>query len=184
MSREDFVAIGTRLFAIYVALNLLLGAVRAAPMAFQDGVTAWSLSFVLAWVLTLLFCAALWVFPLTVARKLLPVMREPRSEQAIGASVALSLGLTLIGVWVLAFAVSSGIYWLTMILQVRELAATGYDWQPEQVANIVATLVEFVIGLWLIFGNAGLSRLLYRFRYGPLAPAEAERPAASRDDNG
>jgi len=98
VNREDVIAVAVRLFAIYVLFDILKTIPGAGQLlSGQDGL-AWAGLFIAILVIGGLFCAFLWFFPLSVARKLLPVMHEPRSEQVIGAPVALSLGLTLIGI--------------------------------------------------------------------------------------
>lgn len=181
MSREDFVAVGTRLFAVYLALSVLWEAARSAPLVFEGGWSSEAGFFVMLWLLALMICGFLWVFPLTVARKLLPVMREPRSEQKLDASVAMSLGLTLIGLWVLGYGLVNAAYWLTLMVSIYRIGAEAYAWTPEQIAGVTATGVELAVGVWLVFGNAGLKRLIYRFRYGASVP---EAPAAARTDDG
>jgi len=169
MSREDFVAIGARLFAVYVGIKTIL-AIPASIQALSsgDGMT-WAWLYALALLIAIAICVFLWFFPLTVARKLLPVMKEARSEQSIDASVGLSLGLTLLGVWFLAQGILDSLYWLLLVFQTKKLTQSqsyGFDWQPDQVASMAVTVLELVIGAWLILGSTGIRRLIYKFRYG------------------
>jgi hypothetical protein len=174
MSREDYVAIAVRLFVVWLVLSILQQGLYAAPAFIDQGWDSATIAYGLFLLLGLLVCIFLWVFPLTAARKLLPTMKEPRSEQVIGAPVALSLGLTLLGLWLVAKALIDGIYWLTILLLFHRddtgMLSLGHD----QIAGTVATVVELAIGLWLVFGNAGLRRLIFRFRYGE-TPEEASR---------
>jgi hypothetical protein len=169
LSREDYVAIATRLVAIYIIFQLSV----QAPMAIQylaqgqPAGSAWP--YAVAFVACLALCAFLWFFPLTVARKLLPAMKEPRSEQSISAPVGLSLGLTLIGVWIFARGLVDAVYWLTLIVRMRQLnQEMGFVWPADQTASIVTTVFELVLGAWLVLGNAGLRRVIYKLRYGNL----------------
>ncbi len=166
MSREDVIAVAVRIFAIF----LLVTVVRTIPgtLAFMDQVEP-KPSLMLVWLLSGLslgLCVYLWCFPLTVARKLLPAMREPRSETAMDGSVALTVGLTLLGVWVLSHALPDAIYWVTLFLLSRRIDAAHFDWQQEQIANIIATAGQLALALWLIFGSSGIKRLILRFRNG------------------
>ena len=169
MSREDYVAIGARLFAVYVGVKTIL----ATPTSIQalssgDGMT-WAWLYALALFVAIAVCVFLWFFPPTVARKLLPVMKEPRSENSIDASVGLSLGLTLLGVWFLAQGILDALYWLLLVFQTKKLTQNqnyGFDWQPDQVASMAVTVLELVIAAWLILGSTGVRRLIYKFRYG------------------
>jgi hypothetical protein len=167
MSREDYVAIGVRLFAVYVGIKTVLALPASAQAVFRDGMAfAWLYALVL--ILAVGICVFLWFFPLTIARKLLPVMKEQRSEESIDASVGLSLGLTLLGVWFLAQGLLDSLYWLSLVLRTQHLQAQqyGFEWQPDQIASMAVTLFELIIGAWLVLGSSGIRRLIYRLRYG------------------
>jgi hypothetical protein len=166
VSREDFVAVASRLFAIY----LLFISIRSIPAALQmlsqpDGV-GWAALFAAIVAVLFLFTAFLWFFPLTVARKLLPVMREPRSETALDSSTALSIGITLLGLWFLANALSNASFWLMLAFRTAQIDTTNFEWSAEQIARMVSTGVELVISLCLVLGSSGLKQLIYRLRYG------------------
>jgi len=166
VSREDFVAISARLFSIYLLFYLISRAptaIHAVSQSDDFGLMAMS---VLVFALLLILTALLWVFPLTVARKLLPVMREPRSEPALDSSVALSIGITLIGLWFLANAIIDSAYWLTLIIRASRTDEIPFEWSHEQIANMVATGVELLVSLLFILGSSGIKHLIYRFRYG------------------
>ena len=167
MSREDFVAVGSRLFAVY----LLLTSIRSAPEIFQvlwraDDMTSVYL-YGLTIAIVLLVVAFLWFFPLTIARKLLPAMKEPRSEETMDSHVALSVGITLIGLWVLAYGIVGAVYWIKLFLGLRREIDTGdYVWPPEHKAAMVATAVQLVVAALFILGSSGIRKLIYRLRYG------------------
>ena len=177
VAREDYVAVGIRLFAVYLAVSTLGMAANLVGMAAlaesrELGAGLWTAG--AAIVLVAATALWLWFFPLTVARKLLPVMNEPRSEESAGPAVLASVALTLMGVWLLAGALIDVSFWLTWATTLR---ASGFDARPisaEQIANMVATGVELVLALVLIFGASGLRRLLFRFRYGPAAERMAD----------
>ena len=167
MSREDFVAIGSRLFAVY----LLIANIRSAPVTFrllsQTDDTISLYLFAIETAILLLVVALLWFFPLMIARKLLPAMSEPRSEQAMDSSVGLSVGITLIGLWFLAGGIVDTTYWLTILLRARqETSEIGFEWSIEQEADVVATVVQLVVALVCILGSSGIKKLVYRLRYG------------------
>ena len=165
MSREDFVAIASRLFSIFLLVTVAR-TVPATSAMFDQGLGV-------SWILTGLIvasvvavCAFLWFFPLTVARMLLPAMNEPRSETAMNGPVTLSVGLTLLGVWVLAYALPDAVYWASLFFLTRQVDDGYFSWTNEQVASIATTAVELALAIWLIFGSTGIRRLIYRFRYG------------------
>ncbi len=166
MSREDVIAVAVRLFAIFLLVTIVRSFPSAMALIGQVELKPSLVLVALVSVLSLALCAYLWFFPLTVARKLLPAMREPRSETAMDGSVALTVGLTLLGVWVLSHALPDAIYWVTLFLLSRRIDAGHIDWQHEQIANIIATAGQLALALWLIFGSSGIKRLILRFRNG------------------
>jgi len=168
------VATAVRLFVVFMFLRL----VQAIPDAVRllggpDGAALGGL-YVAAALVAVSVCALLWFFPLTIARKFLPAMREPRSEQTLGPGTALSVGITLIGVWLLANSSVELFYWFGLMLRDRQVGlATGatVDWSAEQFANVFAATAQLVIGTGLTLGGPRVRRLIERFRYGNSAGA-------------
>ena len=166
MSREDFVAVASRLFALYLLFLNIRSIPAALQMLSQPEGAGWATVYALLLAGLFLFTAFLWFFPLTIARKLLPVMREPRSDTALDSSAALSIGITLIGLWFLADAISSASFWLTLLVRTTQVDTTNFEWTPEQISKMVSTGVQLVVSLFLLLGSGGVKQLIYRFRYG------------------
>jgi hypothetical protein len=166
VSREDYVAVAARLFAVYITFQVVLQLPVGAQTLSQDQDMVWAGLYVLALLVSLALCAFLWFFPLTIARKLLPVMKEPRSDQAINASVGLSLGLTLIGIWFLAEGTIGAVYWLALIVRTKQhVEQLDFEWSPEQLASMASTVFEVAVGACLVLGSTGLRQLIHRLRY-------------------
>jgi len=174
VSREDIVAVASRLFALFLLITAIrLGTTMvAASGTFSSG---WTLAlFLLAIFLPIAAIAALlWFFPLPVARKLLPAMREPQPSVGVGSQTALDLGLTVIGFWVLSTAFTDAIYWLALLVQTHN-APIPVELDPTQKASLAATIGELAIGMWCVFGSRGLTNLVTRVRY-------AGSPQSNRD---
>lgn len=168
MSREDLIAVAARIFAVFLLITIARSVPSAIALVGQDGPRPSLVLVGLVLASSLAACAVLWFFPLTIARKLLPAMREPRSEAAMSGSVALSVGLTLLGIWVLAYALPDTIYWTTLFLLTRRAGSPYFEWGPEQIASIATTVAELVLAAWLVFGSSGIKRLILRYRNGPL----------------
>lgn len=165
VSREDVVAIASRLFALFLLVtSIRLGATLAA--ASDSFSSLWTFASFLAaiYVPIVAIAALLWFFPLTVARKLLPVMREPRPPVQPGSSTALELSLTAIGFWVLSTAITDAVYWSALLVQVHN-ALIPVQLEASQKASIAATIAELAIGAWCVFGSRGLTNLVTRIRY-------------------
>lgn len=166
MSREDIVAIGARLLAVYLAILVMQSAIALVPALFIEGGVplVWRVGIAVSVLAMLGVCALLWWFPLTVARKLLPVMHEPRSEKTIGADTAMSLALTILGVWLFAKGVIGAAYSTMLVYQVSH-AGVPVELAPRQYADMASTAAALVVGLWLVLGNAGIRRLVTRLQY-------------------
>ncbi len=167
MSREDWIAIASRLFAVFLLVMVARSFPSAIALISQDEPKPSMALVAMVLGASLLACAVLWFFPLTIARKLLPVMKEPRSDSPMGESVALSVGLTLIGIWVLASALPNAVYWGSIYLTLQQFDEGAFQWGPEQISGIATTIAELILSVWLIFGSTGIRRLIERFRYGP-----------------
>lgn len=170
MSREDWIAIASRLFALYLAVTLLRSVPPAVAFLQQVGLeqAGWTDSYIPTAVVLLsgaVLCVLLWVFPLTIGRRLLPVMKEPRSESRLCPSTTLSLGLTLVGIWMLATAIPDTVYWAAFVYAKQNIMGDHYPLEPDQLAAIWATAAEWTLALCLIFGSTGIRRLIEHWRF-------------------
>ena len=162
VSREDYVAVAVRLFSIY----LLLTAMRLGLVAVTQAGDGESFALpALAGAIPLLGIAALlWSFPLTVARKLLPLAREPRPPLTLPANEIEALAFGAIGLWLLASALHDGVYYLGMAFAMNRAEYEDVAWSAQQLAGIAATVFEIMLGVALLLGARGLQLLLHRLR--------------------
>jgi hypothetical protein len=160
-----------RLLAILWALHLLtlISPTFAALEQSED-------QFATLWVpllLQFIACVWLWIFPATLAAKLL----RSGSSQVRVSDTSLAewqnLALIAVGVFVLAGAVPDAIYWLILVIGGLRLAPAQDIFNLEQKANALATLVEIAIGVWLVFGASGIGAFVHRLR---AAGVPAQRP--------
>ena len=182
MSREDWVAIAVRLFAIFLLVTLARQLPSLVAVTDEEYAALAPVYVGTAVVLLsgLILCAFLWFFPLTIARKLLPVMKEPHTASTVGPSSAMSLGITLLGVWMLTTAVPDAAYWITVAVVNRRMALQyPVDFVPhtaQDIAGMVSTAVQLVIALGMILGSTGIRGMIERYRRG------GERVADAPDD--
>lgn len=171
MSREDIVAVAARLFAIYLVvmtLRFVLSLVSIAGTAFGDpspGLAAIGLS-VAATLLPLAIAAYLWFFPVTVARKLLPSMRDSGPSLPGSPRLLQEVAFSVLGLWLLASALPDVLYWAAMLNFRSDPAYGGLVLSADEKASMVATGFELVLGIALLLGARGLVGALYRLRYG------------------
>ncbi len=162
MSREDIVAVAVRLFAVY----LVLLAVRFAAQALvSEGVeplqrAVWLFAGAVA---PLAAAALLWNFPLTVARKLLPVMRTPGTPLSSAGASIVEIGCTLLGLWLFAAVVPDAVHWAVyLFLMFRQDAI--YELTAEHWGPIAAIVAEFAVAFWMMLGYAGIIGAIRRLR--------------------
>lgn len=191
LSREDVVAVASRIFAVFV----LVWTLRMASAFFATGPaadwTVWEVSLVsLSFFASLGLAALLWYFPLTVARKLLPVMKDSGPDRSTGPSHLELLAFSILGAWVLAGALSDATYWFAFALVTNGSEYGEVQLGAENIASIWTTVIELLIGFFLLFGARGLVALLRHLRYAggyyptePAAPATGEVADAKPDED-
>jgi Ca2+/Na+ antiporter len=188
MSREDVVAVALRLFAVYLLLIVLRTSIPALTASEGDPSALPPVLWLALLVVPMLGLALLfWVFPLSVAARLLPVMREPRPPVRAEAAEVEGIALTLLGLWLCAAALSDAVYWVIVHLSLsRSEMWVGYEVSSETFASMVTTGFELVLGLWLMLGSRGWQQALRRWRYAgsPASAVSVERAIDEPGDPG
>lgn len=159
MSREDYVAVAVRLFAVWLFLTILRGGLSAAVAGGE--LAPWALLLPLPFIGV---AAALWFFPLTLAHKLLPAMREPKEPLGAPAREVEVVAFTVLGLWLLAQVISDASYWFILAWQMQREPYEDMAWSADNIASVATTVVELAIALGLLLGTRGLQRLLHRLR--------------------
>lgn len=166
LSKEDVVAIASRIFAIYVVIMTVQSIGALLEMRHEMEMDMTDLApFLLMVGLPLLLALLLWFFPLTIARKLLPVLRDPRPPLSAARQDVEDTVVFVLGLWVLAGAAPDIVYWVVLAFRIQNTEAASVPLLPEQVASIWAAVAQTAIGLWLVFGARGLLGALRRLRY-------------------
>ncbi|WP_339414559.1 hypothetical protein [Pseudomonas sp. EA_35y_Pfl2_R5] len=163
LSREEVVAVAVRLFAVFLtvqAIRLSVQAISADP-----GVPSGDLA--LGIMLTVIFPLAaavlLWLFPLSIASTLLPI-NKGKAPQSNNYQSILETGCILIGLWLLASALTDMFYWV-VILIVAARSDIGFAViLTEDIANMIATGVQVFIALYLLLGYRSILNALNSLR--------------------
>ena len=159
MTNAQIVALGVRLFCIWLALYLI----RHAPglwslntQQFPDSGAATAV--IIFSIILLAVTAGLWLFPLVVARKLIPraTLDQPT---ALPIEQVQSAGFCLLGLWVLTEAVPRLVY-ISFIMYHSTRPNAMVSLEPQNYAGIAQTVIQFIVGLWLLFGARGLLGVL------------------------
>ena len=165
MNREDIVAVAAKLFSIYLFILAVQFVASSISLNYQE---AGMVPVVLIIVVAVVVCAIstyLWFFPLTVARGLLPVMKERDASQPLNLPLALGLGFTLLGVWLFSRALSDLVFYAVLWARARGEDGVVLQITPGQYASLASAIVRFALSLFLMFGSAGLRRTFLRLRY-------------------
>jgi heme exporter protein D len=153
MTPHQSVALALRLFAIWVALQTL----RTLPAFFTMGGFD-SRSYVwmaVTFALNAVVILAFWVFPRTIAGKLVPPP-DPEPQPSSSPDQWLAVGCTLLGLWTLTATIPRIAY------EAFVLGAMSSSDDHSQLQHLVVyNLVELAIAVWLILGAKGVRNLFW-----------------------
>ena len=156
MTNAQIVAVGVRLFCIWLAIYVLrdlAGFWTVGSAGYLDVGPA-----IVGVLIAAAVIAALWIFPLTIARKLLPkaARDEPVAQPVDQVERA---GFSLLGLWLLTQALPALFYYAVMVYEYARPDVRP-ELRAENVAGLLHTVAQLAIGLWLLFGARGLLGLL------------------------
>ena len=110
----------------------------------------------------------LWLFPAPVTNTVFRKGTKDSAAEPRWAAELQVVGVSLLGLWLLYRAISDLVYHL-MVYRARTQSTDFYtDGYTEFPAFMVATLVEFVVAVFFLFGARGIVRVLRQVRYGGL----------------
>jgi hypothetical protein len=163
MRKEEITALAIRLFAILLVFYIL----RNIPAVFiylteQESVIIWALASLN--VFLLLAAVLMWKFPFSVAKWISPYSVDSK-QTSWSSEVLLTVGCTLLGIFYLYYALSDLLYWLMFWQYNQNVAGLIVELTPDQKANIIVTLVEFALAVFLVVGAGGISKAIHRLRY-------------------
>jgi hypothetical protein len=160
VTNTQIVAIGIRLFCVWLAIYVirdLPGLWSLNDRQYADGSATAISTVIIVLVIVVALIVALWSFPLTVARKLLP--RSALDEPARVPGQIERAGFCLLGLWLLTQAIPSLFYYAVMVYHFSRPDAR-VDLRTENFASLLHTAIELGLGIWLLFGAKGLLGLI------------------------
>ena len=156
MSPQQIVAVGVRLFAVWLLIDLVfsLPVYFSATAMEGEGQSMWPY-YVGSSILMLVAIIVLWRFPLTIAGKLMSRDNKETGEP-VSPDLWLSMGCALLGIWLIATTIPQ-LFWAALLF--RE----GYYYfeSPQFRYDMAMNLPGFFIGIWLIFGARGFRKLFW-----------------------
>lgn len=160
MTPHQTLALGVRLFAIWYGLVIVREAVAFLLWDAPYGSRTLAVAIGGA-ILSVLILLALWFFPKSIARGLLPHSSDVPTQ--VSSQTWFTLGTALIGLWFAASAIAPLLRNLSIM----------YVFPPELVnAEILRSLrvglfyhvVELLLGLGLLFGATGIRKFVWWVR--------------------
>ena len=159
MTNAQLLALGVRLFCIWLVVYLL----RHVPALWlyfaRDNFDREALTVVAVTTIVLVIVVViLWNFPLAVARKLLPraTLDTPTSTALEQLQSAL---FSLVGIWLISEAVPRFVHFSVVAYQANKMVPP-IEMTAASYASVVETIVQFILGVWLLFGARALLRLI------------------------
>lgn len=107
-------------------------------------------------------------------------LAETQSSATIEAKTALTIGLTILGFFILIEALSAMVVEIGSVIQARSVTSTNgffvprVRWGPYYFA-FAAIALRAAFGAWLAFGSHAVTRFLHRMRYWPADPPELDQ---------
>jgi hypothetical protein len=180
MTVKQAVALGVRLFSIWLFVFLVQTApawwlITANDVPRPAGAIA---TVIAVTCLIALVALLLWLFPLTVARKLLPRSALDQTIALPPAEQIERAGFCLLGLWVLAQALP-GLIREIFVFCIYTRAGSTFEWSAQDYASLAEVLVRSGIAIWLLFGAKGLQGFVGWARSVGTRSAADEPPQAS-----
>ena len=161
---------GLRLIGIYLGIRTI-GFVTDVYIAFQqsealvpyeDTIRLPNLGWPFATLMVILALGLL-LFPLSIAKSLLPKSSEQRPNIDIDSERLTVSGIILLGIYTISWAFPDFIYNGLMLVQMRRAGLDGFE-PPELIVREIVSTVELIIGLYLTFGSQVLYKIIRSLR--------------------
>jgi hypothetical protein len=176
MKTIELLAVGVRLVGLYL-LVLTIKYVGSAYFSYHQMAISMpdfnplviSGGYVVSALLMFIFSILFIKFPATIAYRLLPKADKDSPKLSEDSSQIQLAGFTLLGIYILSWAIPDLIYNLA-VLSVIPFYDSSYSMgnRPYDLVNLGVTIIEIIIGLYLVFQAKGLVKLIDRIRYaGP-----------------
>lgn len=164
MTPHQILIVVTRVLVIFWFLSLL-GQAAAIPSTIRNtGVSA--TPFLITLGLQLVAIVVLWLFPATLASKLLRAGNVPVQTSAVPFDEWRDLVFVGVGVFILARALPDVIYWVILAAAPE---SSFPDFSFEQKANALLSLLDLAIGLVLTLGAPAVAALIQKGRRAGVA---------------
>lgn len=162
MTPHQALALGVRLFVVWYALVILreLAVFLTSWRPLNDSTAL--VVVIVGFVLSAAVLLVLWFFPKSIARGLLPHSSDTPA-QSLSYQMWFTLGTALLGLWLVASAITPILRNLSVMYVFRPELINAEDMRSLRV-GLFYYVIELVLGLCLLFGATGISKLVGRIR--------------------
>lgn len=109
-------------------------------------------------------CVLLWVFPMFIANKILPVTSENSTQTPLFESW-FSVGCSLIGLFALSKSIPALASYFIQHYLAFKIYPTTFQVSPDWPLHVAFNVFQLLFGIWLFFGGKGLKKILLWARY-------------------
>lgn len=161
MSPHQILAVAIRVVVLWLFLNFMFVIGSSISNSLQKGSEV-SISWAFVVLVLIVVCYLVWMFPLTIARKILPTESDAAPHPS-NLNSWFSLGCVLIGVWLVCKATAALFAYLFTYLWVVR-AITSLEIPSQWVFEISFNAIQLAFGVWLLLGSNSIKTWLDRAR--------------------
>lgn len=165
MKRDELVSIALKIASLFIIIILIRDGFQmlSALGYMDDGASMDSLS--IAYIVVLFTGAVLlFIFALPVARVMLPSGHNRELEWNLTLEGLETVCFSVLGMYMLVNVVPDTLKLLFIMNVQSQYTNSGAEFSLMQKADVASLTLEFFMGLYLLLGGRGLSRVLNKFR--------------------
>jgi len=166
MNYKSLFIVALRIGAIFIVVDVI----RKFPFYYEshllDGVlqlTSFLGQLVIPSALLLCFAALVWFYPDFLLKKVF-LKKDVLEEGNIEVSELGALLISLLGLYILIYAIVDIVYFITYFNVVDDKLGDVFKPTPRDQAQMVATIAEIVLGFVLLFGSKFFTFILLRIQ--------------------
>jgi hypothetical protein len=159
MSPIQSLAVGIRLFSIWL---LWYGLTHVSSTYFTArGADHETLlpPFAIGAILVVAICALLWLFPVFLAKRILPKQSEEEKAKPVFEDW-FSVGCSLLGVWAISKAIPALGSYLIINYLGQKMYPGSFNVAPDWPLHVTFNVFQLLFGLWLFLGATGIKKIL------------------------
>jgi hypothetical protein len=149
MTPQQIVGMAAKLFAIWLVVTAFQVFAAGLALKNQIGEAAWSLPYLMP-ALPLVIGVLLWLFPMTIADKLVPRVRDTNTVRAPAREVT-AIASVIIGIWVLIGTLPLLVTTLGLVFVSDQNLMSAVYFTPERKLTLLGVVLQWGFALLLVF---------------------------------